>query len=784
MSRWIRVFLALIALAHLGMAYAQEKDAAGTAELKKSITAIEKKLVEIQKSVATPKDSGEELKKLESLIKDSATKAGEKISAQELKITELAKTAGEAGKTAAAAKATAEDLKASKSASDIPAKIEALKKDLEKASADATKATGDVDGKAANALKAGDTAWMLVSSAFVMLMVPGLALFYGGMVRKKNVLATMMQSMVALSVVGLYWVAIGYSLAFGPSVGDYGIIGWSPKLVFLNGVKTDDYLPAYNVTVYAHVMFQGMFAIITPALISGALAERIRFGPYVIFMILWVTCVYCPLAHMVWAFDWFYDTPVDVTKGLGGSAVGLLGKMGALDFAGGTVVHIAAGAAALSSILVLRKRIGYPEQPIHPNSLVLTLTGAGLLWFGWFGFNGGSAVMSNALATSAFAATQVAAAAAGLSWVLVEWLLRGKPTALGLASGIVAGLVAVTPASGYVTISGGVAIGLLAGVICYLAVFLKSKLGYDDSLDAFGVHGVGGFLGAVLTGLFCYSSVNSAGADGYFAFQVREARVAELKASAKLQDVASIEKALPALEEAKGKATEEFDKAKTAFSDEKDDKKKESLKAPMEAAYKKMAEADGKFAEAGELKALIEKTESLAKDGKGPLTQLGIQIYASCFALVLALVFSGILTGAVHAATGFKFTTDAESEEEGLDTTEHGEVGFDIGPALLTAADRPGPIPRPAVAPPSGGKRFTLAVEGVNSTLLHKAWSDMCQEGTTPPPGEFKIIYPNVSTVSGNKFRFSGGDSSTARDAMARLLQRSLGSGIKVTVEA
>lgn len=783
MSRCIRVFLAFLATAHLGMAWAQEKDAANTAELNNSITTIEKKLVEIQKSIDMPKDSGE-LKRLEGQIKEAATKAGEKFAAQELKIVELARSAGEAGKTARAAKTATEELKASKTASDIPAKIEALKKDLERASADAAKATGDIDGKAGNALKAGDTAWMLVSSAFVMLMVPGLALFYGGMVRKKNVLATMMHSMVALSVVGLYWVAIGYSLAFGPSVGDYGIIGWSPKLVFLSGVKTDDYLPAYNVTVYAHVMFQGMFAIITPALISGALAERIRFGPYVLFMILWVTFVYCPLAHMVWAFDWFYDTPVDVSKGFGGSAVGLLGKMGALDFAGGTVVHIAAGAAAISSILILRKRIGYPEQPIHPNSLVLTLTGAGLLWFGWFGFNGGSAVMSNALATSAFAATQVAAAAAGLSWVLVEWILRGKPTALGLASGVVAGLVAVTPASGFVTISGGVAIGLLAGMICYLAVSLKSKLGYDDSLDAFGVHGVGGFLGAVLTGLFCYSSVNSAGADGYFAFHARATRVAELKASTKLQDTAGVEKALPGLAEAKGKASEEFEKAKAAFTDEKDNKKKEPLKAPMEAAFRKSSEAEGKLAEAIELKALIEKAESMAKDGKGPLTQLGIQVYASCFAMVLALVLSSILTFLVHAVTGFGFTTDAASEEEGLDMTEHEEVGFDIGPALLTAADRPGPIPRPAVAPPSGGKRFTLAVEGVNPALLHKAWSDLCQEGPTPPPGEFKIIYPNVSTVSGNRFRFSGGDSSAACDAMTRLLQRSLGSGIKVSVEA
>ncbi|MFM7110171.1 MAG: ammonium transporter, partial [Planctomycetota bacterium] len=403
MSRWIRVFLALLATAHLGVAFAQEKEAANTAELKKSITALEAKLAEIQKTVSAPKDTGD-LKKLESQIKEASAKASEKITSYELKIADVAKTAseaskaageagkaaGDAGKAALAAKAVTDELaKSAKSGSDIPAKVEALKKDLEKASADAAKTAGDIDGKAGNALKAGDTAWMLVSSAFVMLMVPGLALFYGGMVRKKNVLATMMQSMVALSVVGIYWVAIGYSLAFGPSVGDYGIIGWSPKLVFLNGIKTDDYLPAYNVTVYAHVMFQGMFAIITPALISGALAERIRFGPYLLFILLWVTFVYCPLAHMVWAFDWFYDTPVDLTKGLGGSAVGMLGKMGALDFAGGTVVHIAAGAAALASILVLRKRIGYPEQPIHPNSLVLTLTGAGILWFGWFGFNGG-----------------------------------------------------------------------------------------------------------------------------------------------------------------------------------------------------------------------------------------------------------------------------------------------------------------------------------------------------------------------------------------------------------
>jgi ammonium transporter len=360
-----------------------------------------------------------------------------------------------------------------------------------------------------------DTAWMLVSTAFVMLMVPGLALFYAGMVRRKNVLATMMHSMIALAVVGVFWVAVGYSLAFGNSIG--GIIGWNPDLVFMRGVATDAILPNNTIPVYLHMLFQGMFAIITPALISGAFAERIRFGPYLLFILLWVALIYCPLAHMVWAMNW-WDSVDAGTK-----MVGLLGKpvadggFGALDFAGGTVVHIAAGFSALGGILVLRKRLGFPEQAIHPNSMVLCLVGAGLLWFGWFGFNGGSAVASGTLATSAFAATQAAAAAAGLSWVLAEWLHKGKPTALGLASGIVAGLVAVTPASGYVYVWGGLAIGAIAGVLCYAAVCLKPCCKYDDSLDVFGVHGVGGFLGAVLTGVFCYSAVNGAGADGLIA---------------------------------------------------------------------------------------------------------------------------------------------------------------------------------------------------------------------------------------------------------------------------
>ena len=360
----------------------------------------------------------------------------------------------------------------------------------------------------------GDTAWMLVSCALVMLMVPGLALFYGGMVRGKNVLATLMQSYGMLAVIGVYWIAVGYGLAFGPSVftvslfgvENGGLIGWSSDLFFLRGIGQDAVLPGGSIPTYVHVIFQGMFAILTPALISGAIAERIRFWPFCIFAILWVTFIYCPLCHMVWAFDNF-DTTVDMAE-RGGSAIGLFGKLGALDFAGGTVVHISAGFAGLAAALLLGSRTGYPRTVGHPNGMVLTLLGAGLLWFGWFGFNGGSAVASNTTAGQAFAATQVAAAAAGLVWMLVEWLHRGKPTALGLASGIVAGLVAVTPASGFVYAWGALIIGIAAGAVCYGMVVLKGRLGYDDTLDAFGIHGIGGLLGALLTAPLCFAVVD------------------------------------------------------------------------------------------------------------------------------------------------------------------------------------------------------------------------------------------------------------------------------------
>jgi Amt family ammonium transporter len=342
----------------------------------------------------------------------------------------------------------------------------------------------------------GDTTWILISSALVMLMTPGLALFYGGMVRQKNVLGTIMQSFIALGVITIQWVLYGYSLAFGPDIG--GVIG-SLDWIGLRGVGLDPH-PDYSPTVphQAFMIFQMMFAVITPALITGSFAERFKFKTYLVFLILWATFVYDPLAHWVW--------------GVGG----WIRSLGALDFAGGLVVHISSGIAALAATLVVGKRKGYMEEPMPPHNLTLTLLGAALLWFGWFGFNGGSAIASGSLATSAFVATHISTASAALSWMIAEWIHRGNPTVLGAASGAVAGLVAITPASGFVGPMSAILIGLVAGLLCYFAINLKTKLRYDDSLDVVGVHGVGGTWGALATGLFASKAINSAGNDGLF----------------------------------------------------------------------------------------------------------------------------------------------------------------------------------------------------------------------------------------------------------------------------
>ncbi|MBS0188921.1 MAG: ammonium transporter [Planctomycetes bacterium] len=330
---------------------------------------------------------------------------------------------------------------------------------------------------------------MLMSSAMVLLMVPGLALFYGGMVRRKNVLTTMLHSFVAMAIIGLQWVLIGYCLAFGTSW--HGLIGWNPDYLAFNGISHTALYGDKHVPELVFAMFQGKFAIITPALIAGAVAERISFRAYVIFIVLWSTFVYCPLAHWVWASG------------------GWLFEKGVLDFAGGTVVHIASGVSALALVLLVGNRRDYPDGAIMPNSLVLTLTGAGLLWFGWFGFNAGSAVavetpVAGSTAVLAFTTTQTAAAAAALVWMLLEWNHTGKPTSLGVASGIVAGLVAITPAAGHVKPVWAIVIGAVGSVVCYFAVQLKARHRKDDSLDAFGVHGVGGMWGAIATGIFCF----------------------------------------------------------------------------------------------------------------------------------------------------------------------------------------------------------------------------------------------------------------------------------------
>ena len=343
----------------------------------------------------------------------------------------------------------------------------------------------------------GDTAWMLTSSALVLMMtIPGLFLFYGGLVRSKNTLGTVMQSFIIVGLISIQWALWGYSLAFGPDKG--GIIG-SLAWVGLKGVGLDPN-PDYAATIphQAFMIYQLMFAIITPALITGAFAERAKFSTFIIFILLWATFIYDPLAHWVW--------------GVGG----WLRKLGALDFAGGTVVHISSGISALAAAMMFGRRIGYGHEAMPPHNLPFSIIGASLLWVGWFGFNAGSALAAGGLATSAFVATHMATAAAALSWMFMDWIFRGKPTVLGAASGAVAGLVAITPASGFVGPISSIIIGIGAGVFCSIACNVKPKLGYDDSLDVVGVHGIGGTWGALATGLFASKAINAAGNDGLF----------------------------------------------------------------------------------------------------------------------------------------------------------------------------------------------------------------------------------------------------------------------------
>jgi len=337
------------------------------------------------------------------------------------------------------------------------------------------------------AIDTGTTAWMLTSTALVLLMVPGLAMFYGGLVRTKNVLGTMMHSFVAMAVIGVLWAVCGYSLAFGKSILG-GFVGWSNDYFFLNGI--DDVIKG-GVPEYVLAMFQGKFAIITPALISGALAERIYFRGYIMFIILWFLFVYCPLCHWVWAADgWLFNA----------------GASGLIDLAGGTVIHVSAGFSALVAALMLGQRYGYPKTAMNPNNLVMTLTGAGLLWVGWFGFNAGSTVQSGLDTARALTMTQVSAASGALTWIIIEAILFRKASSLGFASGVLAGLVAITPVAGVVKPSSAIILGAMSSIFCYCAINAKIKFGYDDSLDCFGIHGVGSALGVVMLSFFIRES--------------------------------------------------------------------------------------------------------------------------------------------------------------------------------------------------------------------------------------------------------------------------------------
>ncbi len=346
-------------------------------------------------------------------------------------------------------------------------------------------------------VSAGDTAWLLVSAALVMLMTPGVALFYGGMVRRKNILSTIMMSFACLGLVGLLWVLYGYSLSFGSDNG--GFIGGLNFAGLMGVGQEPSSVYASTVPHLAFMIFQAMFAIITVALITGAVVERIKFGALLLFSALWMTVVYAPVCHWVWGDG------------------GWLGGLGVLDFAGGSVVHLNAGISALALVLLLGKRRGFPQEPMEANNIPMVVLGAGLLWFGWFGFNAGSSLASDGLAASAFVATNTAAATAAFTWMVISWIYR-RPTILGTVTGAVAGLATITPAAGFVPPLAGIPIGIAAAIACYYSmVLLKTKLGFDDSLDVFAVHGVGGILGMLATGIFASLAVNSAGADGLLA---------------------------------------------------------------------------------------------------------------------------------------------------------------------------------------------------------------------------------------------------------------------------
>ncbi len=498
-----------------------------------------------------------------------------------------------------------------------------------------------------------ETLWMLVCTLLVWLMVPSLALFYGGMVRFKNILSTMMQCLACLTLVGVYWVVIGYNLAFGSSHGS--LFGWSSDLFLLQGVTLTETLKGTRIPVLVHVLFHGMVAALAPAILSGALAERIRFRSYLLLVLAWVTFVYCPLAHAAWARDWFGTGPGE--RGTGLVHVGRLSStefgLGMVDFAGGAVVHLAVGIAGLAATLALRGRTGSPQQILNPNSMTLTLFSAGLLGFGWFGLTGGFTYGETARCVACLVNTHTAAMSAAMSWMIIEGWHRKKLTALGWVSGCVAGWVAIAPLADQASVGISLLIGGGAGGVCYAALWLKPRIRYDDALDAFGLHGVGAMFGL------------------------------------------------------------------------------------------------------------------LAASAYHP------HPWAQLLAVLIVVVFSfSISLGLVQLLDRLvRLRVEDEGEQLGLDRTEHGQVGFDLEPELAVHPQHVKREPRPAQAPPSTGTRFALIVEGVEPAELMCRWSELCQSGAEPPAPEFLEVYPHVTFVEANRFRFRGGEPWRVKEAMERLLR-------------
>ncbi|GIW42653.1 MAG: hypothetical protein KatS3mg076_3230 [Candidatus Binatia bacterium] len=567
----------------------------------------------------------------------------------------------------------------------------------------------------------GDTAWMLTSTALVLMMtIPGLALFYGGLVRPKNVLSTLMHSFFCAALVSVTWVLYGYSLAFGPTLD--GFVGRLDHAYFRGMVGN----PSELAPTIPHVLFaafQGTFAIITPALISGAFAERMRFPAFVLYMLLWSTCIYSPLAHWVWGGGWIGT------------------ELGALDFAGGTVVHISSGVSALVTALYLGRRLGYaPGEALPPHNLPLTVVGASLLWVGWFGFNAGSALGSGELASVAFVNTNTAAAAAALAWLLAEWLRAGKPTILGAASGAVAGLVCITPAAGFVTPAASIVFGLAAGIVCYMAVMAKTRLGYDDALDVVGVHMVGGTLGALLTGVFATSSVNPAISDltgglpgglfsGYPELVVKQL-LAVLATYAfcgfGTLVILVVVNAVTALRPAAEDELLGLD-----------------LSQHSEQAYPHFQIAHGLGP--GERRSLERELEEAERRRQR----------------ILELMHS--------AETGAGRSSLRSTEER-----KHAEVQREVAAAGSrvppTTTSRVPPPPRPAAAPPRGAGGSRLVVENVDKKWLKAVWEDLCQQYPLNVPPDFKEIYEQVVSFRDNVFTFRGGDAQRYRDKVANLL--------------